>query len=150
MQLINNRYHYIVLSKAIYLFIAFFLYSFTLNSQCTGGSQIGTNQIPCSGSSITINTVTYQNYIVIYVVSGINYRLNSTRNGITLVNHTNGTLIQHTTSNVISYTATYSGTMRVYNCNVNGTNSANITYTATNLASNNIDNQSNCGSNDWI
>lgn len=133
----------------ILLFIILLFYT-NLNSQCSSGSQIGTNQIPCSGSSITINSVTYQNYIVIYVVSGINYRINSTRSGITLVNHSTGAVIQHTTSNTINYTSTFSGTMRIYNCNVNGTNSANITFTATNLASNNIDNQSNCGSNSWI
>lgn len=150
MRLIKTGFNHSIIIKTVYLFISLFLFSFNLNSQCTGGAQIGTNQVPCSGSTTTINTVTFQNYFVIYVVSGINYRINSTRNGITLVNHATGVLIQHTTSNVINYTATFSGTMRIYNCNVNSTSNANISFTATNLASNDTDNQNNCGSNDWI
>ncbi len=147
MRLINTRYHQAVISKAIFLFIAFLFYSITLNSQCTGGSQIGTNQIPCSGSTNSVNNIGIGNYILVYVINGVNYNFSSNRNGITLVNDLTNNQVGHTTNNSISYTSNFSGSLRVYNCS---TASSTLTYSATNLGSNIQDNQNNCGSNSWV
>lgn len=147
MRLINTRYHQVVTSKAIYLFIAFFLYSFTLNSQCSGSTQYSTNRIPCVAQSNSIITVPNGRYILVYVISGVNYYFSSTRNGITLVNHSTNAQVGHTTTSSIYYTSNFSGLLRVYNCN---SQTADLSYSATNQGSNNVDNQSNCGSNNWI
>ena len=120
-----------------------------IHAQCSGSTQFSTSRVPCSGLINTVTIVPRFRYIKVNVVNGVNYTFSSSRNGITLRNDSNNNLAGNTTGSSISYTSTFSGLIRVYNCTVPDL-TATISYIANNTASNIQDSQLSCGTNDWI
>jgi len=120
-----------------------------IHAQCTGSTQFSTTKIPCSGLINTVISVPKLRYIKVNVVNGVNYTFSSTRSGITLRNDSNNNLVGNTTGSSISYTSTFSGLIRVYNCTAPDL-TATVSYIANNTGSNIQDSQLACGTNNWI
>ncbi|MBC7884333.1 MAG: T9SS type A sorting domain-containing protein [Saprospiraceae bacterium] len=117
-------------------------------AQCSGSTQFGTTQIPCSGFTGSVNSVPSQEYIKVNVINGINYTFTTTNVNITLVNDLNNFTVGNTTDTSITYTSTFSGLLRVYNCNPSV--AASLSFVVNNTGSNVQDSQSSCGSNNWV
>ncbi|MBK7093958.1 MAG: hypothetical protein IPH57_02385 [Saprospiraceae bacterium] len=87
------------------------------------------------------------NYILVYVINGVNYDFSSSQNGITLMNDATQSVVGNTNLDNINYTSNFTGLLRFYNCS---NHKVTLSFSATNQGSNIQDNQNNCGANYWV
>ncbi|RQO31647.1 hypothetical protein DBR32_06755 [Taibaiella sp. KBW10] len=133
---------------AIVLSLILLLYTQGSFAQCSGGTSAGTAGYICVGGTAPSNAAVPQGgYYLLNVISGLTYNITSTGSGITVRNADGSALILHSTTTTLTFTATYSGLVRVYNCRATGT--ATLTYAITG-GSNNIDNAAAAGTDVWI